>query len=205
MYEDRCAKHRYRKSVRCRVIKPHTRLGQAQAVPKRVCRTEPSQALLKNTQRRVYLLENKSCALFYQQYTPFILLSVSRRYYLRWYHTALMMMRIFILRQGRTEPKPSQAKRSQCTRGGQVHETSIPKIGRVSCNKASHLLVEAKPSHAQAICRAEPSRAKPSLIYKYTKKGVCTGGQGLCLVLPARHPLIYQLAVDIICVGIIQR
>ena len=55
------------------------------------------------------------------------------------------------------------------------------------------------------IARPNRVQAKPSLIYKYTKKGVCTGGQGLCLVLPAVHPLIYQLAVDIICVGIIRR
>ena len=40
--------------------------------------------------------------------TPFIL-SVSRRYYLRWYHTALMM-RIFIeARPNRAQAKPSQA------------------------------------------------------------------------------------------------
>ena len=127
---------------------------------------------------------------------PFIL-SVSRRYYLRWYHTALMMC-IFILRQGRTEPKPSEAKPSQRTRG-QVHETSIPKIGTVPCNKASSR-AEAKPRPSKSRTSqcpsefAEPSLAKPSLIYKYTKKGVPAGGQGLCLVLPVMHPFILSVS-----------
>ena len=65
-----------------------------------------------------------------------------------------------------TQPKPSQAKR--------VYEDRCAKhryqSGMVPRNKASHLQAQAKPSHAQRF--SELSQAKPSLIYKYTKKGV---------------------------------
>ena len=62
-----------------------------------------------------------------------------------------------------------EARTNQASTRGQVHETSLPKIGTVRCNKASHLLAQAKPSQSKF---AEPSQAKPSLIYKYAKKGV---------------------------------
>ena len=62
-----------------------------------------------------------------------------------WYRMALMMC-IYI--EGEPERPTSRAKPSQASVvRGQVHETSIPKISRVPCNKASHYRhLQPKPS-----------------------------------------------------------
>ena len=67
-----------------------------------------------------------------------------------------LMMRIYI----ESEPErptslaePSQAKPKASVVRGQVHETSIPKIGRVPCNKASHYRhLQPKPSECMTAC-----------------------------------------------------
>ena len=147
--------------VRCRVIKPHTcssKPSHAQAI----CRAEPSQALFINTQRRV-------CC----RRTRVVPCSTSNTPFISW-PTILFALVSYGTDDAyfyiEARPNRAQAKPSKCVLRGQVHETSIPKIGTVPCNKALHLLVQAMPKRFAEPSRAKPSQAKPSLIYNTAKK-----------------------------------
>ena len=82
--------------------------------------------------------------------------------------------------QAQAKPNPSK-----CVLRGQVHETSIQKIGMVPCNKASHSL------------------AQPSLFINTQRRGYLLEDKGGALFYQQYTLLFYQLADDTIWVGIV--
>ena len=85
-------------------------------------RAKPSQVLFINTRRRLCLLEDKGCALFYQQYTLLFYQVADDMVWwcilFEWYRMALMMYAY--LYWDEAEPSqassPNRAKPSDCTR-----------------------------------------------------------------------------------------